>query len=135
MRTYFFLFHLMVFFYVSGVTAQNPQWYWQNPKPAGNDLHSVHAITSSTVVAVGELGTIIRSTDGGTSWTWIKCAGGKNVTLYDVHFPTSTYGYAVGEYGVVVKSTDGGSTWQTKTSTVTSTLYGVSFVNRDTGIA
>jgi len=45
-------------------------WYWQNPYPQGNTLHSISFV--STVAdrgwAVGELGTAIYTNDGGLTW-------------------------------------------------------------------
>ncbi|MFQ5512269.1 MAG: hypothetical protein ACE5EO_10505 [Candidatus Krumholzibacteriia bacterium] len=40
-------------------------WFWQNPRPQGNNLLAVSFTDANTGTAVGELGTIVRTTDGG----------------------------------------------------------------------
>jgi photosystem II stability/assembly factor-like uncharacterized protein len=44
-------------------------WFWQNPLPQGNNLSEIFIISHNSAIAVGELGTIIKTTDGGTDWT------------------------------------------------------------------
>ena len=44
-------------------------WYWQNPLPQGNTLNGVFFTDANTGTAVGDVGTIIRTTNGGTNWT------------------------------------------------------------------
>ena len=60
------------------------QWFWQNPLPQGNTLEDVTFIGSDTAVAVGNFGTIMKTTDGGVSWIRKEC----NTTahLRDVKF-------------------------------------------------
>ena len=45
------------------------QWTWQNPKPQGNDLKSVKFATPDVGYTVGTVGTIMKTTDGGVTWT------------------------------------------------------------------
>ena len=45
------------------------QWFWQNPLPQGNNLSSVNFISATMGCAAGEAGTILLTTDGGTTWT------------------------------------------------------------------
>ena len=44
-------------------------WSWQNPLPQGNWLHGVDFVDVNTGTAVGDGGTILRTTDGGDTWT------------------------------------------------------------------
>jgi hypothetical protein len=44
------------------------QWFWQNPKPQGNTLNSVDFVNENLGWAVGEYGTILKTTDGGMEW-------------------------------------------------------------------
>lgn len=62
--------------------------------------------TSSTMIAVGTKGTILRSF-GGTTWT--KVTSGTTKDLFGVAFRSST-GVAVGN-GVALRSTSSGSSW------------------------
>ena len=46
-----------------------PQWRWQNPLPCGNSLSSVYFTDNNTGYAVGFTGTILKTIDGGATWT------------------------------------------------------------------
>src|SRR5437660_5821350 len=48
-------------------TSFNSGWFWQNPWPQPDNLHSVVTPNTQTIVAVGALGRFIMSTDGGRS--------------------------------------------------------------------
>jgi photosystem II stability/assembly factor-like uncharacterized protein len=56
------------------------QWFWQNPLPQGNPLSSVYFTDSNTGWAVGDAGTILRTTDGGNRW--ISQSSGATDNLY-----------------------------------------------------
>ena len=43
-------------------------WYWQNPLPQGYTLYGVFFTDANTGTAVGEYGTIIRTSNGGANW-------------------------------------------------------------------
>ncbi|MFT4049755.1 MAG: YCF48-related protein [Solirubrobacterales bacterium] len=55
----------------AAVVAGNTGWFWSNPLPQGNTLTKVEAISGRAYVA-GEAGAILRSDDGGASWTGIR---------------------------------------------------------------
>ena len=56
------------------------------------------------------LGTILKTNDGGDTWTSPKKTG---TWLSQVHFITEDTGVAVG-IGVIMRTTDGGTTWSTE---------------------
>ena len=85
-------------------------WFWQNPLPQGNTLQSVCFIDNNTGYAVGWLGTIIKTTDGGSNWSILN-SGTLNY-LSAVQFPLDAQtGYAVGNKGSILKTTNNGATW------------------------
>ena len=43
-------------------------WAFQNPQPTGSNLRAVAALNGKTMVAVGEQGVILRTTDTGVTW-------------------------------------------------------------------
>src|SRR5689334_706162 len=61
---------LPVLFILAAATVSTGQtgWNWANPLPQGNDLLGVDAVDANTIVAVGKLGTSLKSTDGGFTW-------------------------------------------------------------------
>jgi photosystem II stability/assembly factor-like uncharacterized protein len=59
--------------------------------------------------AVGNLGVIAKTQDGGN--TWLKIKDPNDTALYGVHFLDNQTGFAVGSYRAVIKSLDGGISW------------------------
>ena len=70
LKTTFLLICLFFQFCFCGSAAsQSQEWFWQNPLPQGNLLRAVHFVNATTGTAVGDVGTILRTTDGGSTWT------------------------------------------------------------------
>jgi len=90
------------------------------------DLHAVHFPAGTQVgYAVGIAGTILKTTDGGT--TWAPESSGTGNLLHSVYFLNDLTGFAVGERSAAVKTTDGGATWTTVTISGTDPLHSVQF--------
>ena len=69
------------------------------------------ALAGPAVVAVGERGTILRSTDLGHSWTGADTSA--TATLTGIAFaPDGLHGWAVGHDALIFATTDGGRTWR-----------------------
>jgi photosystem II stability/assembly factor-like uncharacterized protein len=82
------------------------------------ELESVAFADDSTVVAVG-YGLILRSTNGGMSWSPLKKWGDDFYS--SICFPSEKIGYIVGYSGSILKTTDGGTSWTTLKSPNTHT--------------
>ena len=133
-----FLFRVSILFFgmaALGTSASFAQsgWFWQNPLPQGNPLLAAAALDANTVVAVGDFGTILRSTDGGASWT-LQSSGTTN-GLLGVSFVDANTGTAVGGSGTILRTDDGGASWTRQSSGTMHSLHGVSFVDANTGTA
>lgn len=72
--------------------------------PTQNNLNSIAANGGNTLVAVGNSGTVIYSTDEGVSWS--TATVNSNVNLYSVKFINGRF-VAVGEAGTLLTSIDG----------------------------
>jgi len=83
--------------------------------------------------AVGSSGRILKTTNGGQSWT--VQASGTTVSLSDVYFVNADTGWAVGQYGTILKTTNGGQTWTPQTSNTVAHLGRVFFVDANNGWA
>jgi photosystem II stability/assembly factor-like uncharacterized protein len=83
--------------------APPPAWTWLNPRPTGNDLRGAF-VDGARAWAVGDAGTIVRSDDGGASWTLVP--SGTSEPLRGV---TGDRGgvVVVGGHGTILASTDG----------------------------
>ncbi len=99
-------------------------------------------------MAVGDFGTIIRTTDGGNSWSKVplptevdlpediaEIIEPGDVLLYGIDFPTPTDGWIVGEFGVIVATQDAGETWISQKTPTETTLFGVDFADNLRGWA
>lgn len=93
-----------------------------------NDLYRVVAADTALVMAVGKLGTIVRTINGGTSWTVAN--SGTSEPLRAVDFITKLDAIAVGDNGTVVATHSAGASWQPEASNTKVTLRGVSFAGK-----
>ena len=89
-----------------------------------NNLNGGYLLESGVGFAVGDAGTILKTTDAGM--TWSPLMSGTTNALYDVYFSDATQGVAVGEQGLILRTTDGGGGWQGVTSGVKDALRSVS---------
>src|SRR5439155_2792950 len=109
-------------------------WTWQHPLPQGNSLSHVTAPDAATIVATGTAGTVLRSTDGGESWSVQYSAGSARTKLESVFFLNGNSGWIVGDRATILKTTDGGQTWQAKNnSRVAVALLDVAFAGTNIG--
>jgi photosystem II stability/assembly factor-like uncharacterized protein len=79
------------------------------------DLNGVGAANRKTAWAVGTEGTILRTDDGGKTWT--QQTSGTNSSLFKVAVVNSRIAWIVGNqldngYGVILHTTNGGRTWK-----------------------
>jgi photosystem II stability/assembly factor-like uncharacterized protein len=85
---------------------------WTETRPGAAPratLRGVAFAAPATGVAVGDAGRLLRTTDGGTTWTPI--VSGATETLRAVHFATATRGWAVGDNGRIITTADAGANW------------------------
>ena len=130
---------LLMIAFVSLFGYANAQWNWLNPSPTGNQLRGVSFTDANNGTAVGKLGTILRTTDGGVTWT-LQTSGTTNF-LTGVHFVDASngtvvgYSNNVGGEATILHTTDGGTTWNWQSSGTTDYLNGVFFTDANTGTA
>jgi len=87
-------------------------------------LYDVETTGAATAVAVGSLGTIIRSTDSAATWTTV--ASGTTALLKALdRVPGGRRLYVVGGAGTVLSSDDDGATWTARTAPTTQLLNDV----------
>jgi len=122
---------LFIILYSSTIYSQG--WFWQNPLPQGNDLMDIFIIDATTAVAIGRVGTIIKTSDEGTTWEFQT--SGTNYNLNSVYFTDSNIGWIVGDGGTILKTTDGGTHWNTEISGTIKILESVYFSRPDCAAA
>lgn len=91
--------------------AAAPQSAVLAPLATHSLLLDVHAVTGAdgVLVAAGERGHLLKSTDGGA--TWQQQPTPTRATLTAVYFADPNHGWAVGHDEAILRTTDGGATW------------------------
>ncbi|MDH3268939.1 MAG: YCF48-related protein [Ignavibacteria bacterium] len=111
---------------------------WNDVTPAGTypGFHGVYALDTDNVWVVGDEGTILNSTNGGTTWSEINCP--VTYPLYNVHFINSDTGWVGGDNDVIteiMRTTDRGLSWELKTLSSASDYgnYDIEFIEGGSG--
>ncbi len=99
--------------------------------PSTASFKALNFVNTTTGWVVGDNGSILKTTDGGSNWT--PQTSGTTETLRGVFFWDSNTGWACGGNGVIVATTNGGNSWTPQNSTTTNQLNGAVFVSATTG--
>ena len=120
-----------------GAFVGSSGWYfWAFYRPPNNpipvrekiltphdELFAVHIGESERGWVVGKYGLILRTGDGGRSWTVQKA--GTTRTLTSVSFANDQRGFAVGSGGLILATIDGGLSWNAQSSPTKNHLLSV----------
>ena len=114
--------------------AQTPPYGWMTQSSGtSNNLNGVYMINDNTGIVVGHAGTILVTTNGGSSW--VSKNSNTSFDLYAVYFVNSSTGFASGDVGTVLKTTNTGNTWSVLSTGINaSVLNGIYFSSATTGI-
>lgn len=122
----------LLFLCVATTYGRQAGWYAPGSAVTTQNLKDIKAIDATTAVAVGENGMIVRTTNGGSTWTSVS--SGTTVTLTALHMANATTGWAVGYDRTILKTTDGGAIWSPQSFTMSSRqVYDVFFIDASTG--
>ena len=95
---------------------------WNFQYAAGAAIHDGNGFVGSLAIAVGDNGTILKTTNGGVAWTPI--ASGTSANLYA--YKDVAGGILVGgEGGTMLKSTDSGDTWASISLPTSETIWDI----------
>jgi photosystem II stability/assembly factor-like uncharacterized protein len=125
-------------FFISLFILYNPQngfsqnWEIQNSNTTYT-LNCVFFIDYNKGWVVGNGGTILHTTSGGSIWE--SQTSGIPYILNGVYFLNEFTGFVCGYSGIVLKTTNGGANWNNSNNGVSNTfnLYKIKFVNNITG--
>ena len=79
--------------------------------PANVSFRSVYFYDSQMGFIGGGNGTILKTTNGGATWTLSNSGVGSSYALYSFLFFDKNIGLAAGSYGTMFRTTNGGMTW------------------------
>ncbi len=103
---------------------------WANTYPS-QTMHSICFLNENTGWECNNYGTVIKTTDGGTNWTYINVGSG--IGLQSIFFINENTGWAVSSSSRVYKSTNGGINWTMIYNQGLCGLNTLYFVNEQTG--
>lgn len=96
-----------------------------------NPFVCIQFINATTGFAITPHGYIIKTTNGGNSWSSFLM----NMNVEDAFFVNSLTGYACGPSGGLKKTTNGGTSWLWQNSPTTGTLYGIACIDSASAIS
>lgn len=110
-------------------------WTELNPKVPRVDYMGIHFVNIDTGWACGDLGTIIKTTDGGLNWVTEET--NTTTPLLKVRSPEGNGQLVIasGFDGLILRSTDRGEIWAMVTSNITGDLWGLQMINDTLGWA
>ena len=124
----------------TGLAAPSHTWQLLSTLP-GVVIHDIAFPTAKIGYAVGELGQVWKTTDGGNNWVQQVLSNGESDYFYGVDalsakkvIITGFYDGSGGAYGVFRWTEDGGATWTSDMNPGPEWLQQVRFVKRQDGI-
>ena len=127
------LFVFLSFLSLSGFARNDEEgWTWQYPRPQGNTLRAV-AVSPGAWIAVGDHGSIVRTSDDGLSWSFVPNSFSQHIQAV-CHRGEGRW-LAVGREGLIVASEDAGLTWSRRQTDSRADLFGVAFATAEIGAA
>ena len=109
-----------------------PQWFWQNPSPHGNSNNRLAFSSANSFTVVGNVGTIVKTTNNGVSWDRQFSPSYDN--LNDIDYFQSGSAVIVGNKGTILLTSSGGNIWDVVSSGTSTNLTAVKFFSASEGI-
>ena len=122
---------IVAFFLIPSKIIAQGGWISQNIPGQSTILKNVYVFDVNTAIAVGDSGTIIKTTNGGTNW--VSQTSGTSNMINSVYFVDSNTGWIVGRGSTLLKTTNGGTNWVSQASQNYDPFYSVFFINLTTG--
>jgi photosystem II stability/assembly factor-like uncharacterized protein len=108
-------------------------WTRHDPVLEGNKLRAAAFAGENEGWIVGQDGVILRTTDGGNSWTTQTVS---SFDMWDITFFDADSGWAVGEGGTLLRTMDGGLVWSPPLfDTIPDDIHSVVFKDDQEGLA
>jgi photosystem II stability/assembly factor-like uncharacterized protein len=110
----------------------NSQWQTYYPAGRNTSLYEICAVNQNLIWAIGAYGTIVKSTNGGLSWTTYRLTD-TTYTILGISAINEQIAWITADDGRrLFKTTTGGASWSQQYFT-TNGIYPVKFFNSNTG--
>jgi photosystem II stability/assembly factor-like uncharacterized protein len=117
--------------------AAGGSWTLQTSNTTAS-LRGLHAVSPTVVWASGSRGTVLRTSDGGTTWRATTVAGADSLDFRDIHAMDSLRAVIVsaGQPARIYRTEDGGSSWTMVHQATDTTAFfdGLAFWSAERGI-
>jgi photosystem II stability/assembly factor-like uncharacterized protein len=118
----------------ANVQVGSSGWQWGNPLPQGNTLRAA-SFAGATGYAVGDFGTLLKTSDGGATWSGLPVGTFQGLTIVQAVDANTVF---AGGGCVARRSTDGGETFEAVAftpveSSCRAKLLGLSFLSPTLG--
>jgi photosystem II stability/assembly factor-like uncharacterized protein len=122
--------------------AHSEGWEWIQPLPQGNDLFDAQFISANVGFAVGDYGTIIKTTDAGHTWQMVNNNLPADISLGHVYFRDALHGwvlenayyYSRSPSQSIYQTEDGGATWVARFALDSAIYSAISFADAAHGV-
>ena len=101
----------------SPLSATSAQWV-PVASPTDAELRGLSVVSPNVVWASGQRGTVVRTTDGGRTWTrdTVPGAGALDLRAIAATSPLVAHAVSIGDSSRIYRTTDGGRTWSLRWS-------------------
>lgn len=123
MKTAALHYRLTILFFLAAMFSTGQSTWIAIDAGTSVDLNSVDFIDEQTGIAVGMMGTILKTADGGDTWTSISAGAVNN--LGAIRYIDNDRAIIGGDQGIILSSQDGGHTWSTVQSGMDYNIYGL----------
>ncbi|MCF8262906.1 MAG: T9SS type A sorting domain-containing protein [Melioribacteraceae bacterium] len=126
--------YLVILMLIVGAVTVKAQWSLNHtgtifPDGSAMALNSIHMINESTLIIVTGEGGIVKTVNGGASWS-VKISPGATGHINHIWMnEAGTNALTVANAGIVYKSVDAGDTWNSISTGYSQDLYGISYVD------
>ena len=110
-------------------TSDGGRTWIQRSNGITKDINSLTIIDTNIVVAAGDNGTLLRTSNGGIVFSLVAPLG-LTSSLNAVQFSSSTFGWAVGSLGAIIATQNGGLTWTEQHSGTNQSLLCASAIDK-----
>jgi len=95
---------------------------WAHPRPQGNSVNDFEVVDDANCFAVGNRGVVLKTTDGGTTWSLVSDINEISADLHAVRRLANGDLLAAGSAPGLFRSTDEGASWTEVPNPSTGTL-------------
>lgn len=106
---------------------------WANSNVEGDVYVAIHFVDANIAYVVGQQGSILKTTDGGNNWQYLRKANSlpqKRHRFTAVYFIDEFVGFICGEKGILWQTEDGGESWQTQNINKTHHYTAITIINK-----